>query len=116
MANRRSGEREAYWREQVERQSASGMNVREFCQERGLSEPSFYAWRRTLQQREQTTKGPAFVPVMLSPRLATSSSRITIELAGGRAVHLPETMAIERIVALLRGLEASVTEAREVTP
>ena len=108
MAKQRSGEREAFWREQVGRQAACGLSVRQFCEERRLSEPSFYAWRRTLKERDQ---GPAFVPVMLAPQVVSSGSRITIELRGGRVVHLSETMATERVVALLRGLEAG-----EVTP
>jgi hypothetical protein len=69
--------------------------------------PSFYAWRRTLAQRDQAIQAPGFVPVMIAPHIASSSSRITIELRGGRVVHLPETMATERVVALVRGLETS---------
>jgi transposase-like protein len=124
MANLRSGEREAFWRGEVASHTASGLSVRRFCQERGLSEPSFYAWRRTLQDRDQTAL-PEFVPVHLTPQASASptaasgapasSERITIELRGGRVVHLPETMATERLVALLRGLEAGVQEA-EVAP
>ncbi len=106
MAKQRSGEREAFWREQVRRQAASRLSVRRFCEEKGLSEPSFYAWRRTLAQRDQAVQVPEFLPVMIAPHVA-SSSRITIELRGGLVVHLPETMATERVVALLRGLEAN---------
>ena len=111
MAKERSRTREAFWREQVQRQRASGLNVRRFCQERGLSEPSFYAWRRTLAQRERVAATSQFVPVMLAPQVLGGGSRITIELRGGHVVHVPETMATERVVALLRGLVAS-----EVTP
>ena len=106
MAKRRSEEREAFWREQVRTHAASGLSVRRFCEAHGLSEASFYAWRRTLQQRDQpATTTPQFVPLMLSP--VASSGSITIELRGGRVVRLPETMATERLIALLRGLEAS---------
>lgn len=116
MAKRRSGEREVYWREQVQRHAASGLSVRQFCQENGLSEPSFYAWRRTLAERHQPAPASEFLPVMLAPHIASSSSRITLELRGGRLLHLPETIATERLVALLRGLEARTPEASEVKP
>lgn len=130
MATRRSSQREAFWRGEVGRQATSGLSVRRFCQERGLSEPSFYAWRRTLQERDQAAV-PAFLPVVVAPQANASPTsvsaalpsreRITIELRGGRVVHLPETMATERVVALLCGLEAvalegSRPEASEVTP
>jgi transposase-like protein len=49
---RRDGAKEAYWREQVERQVRSGLSVRAFCRERDLAENSFYAWRRELAVRD----------------------------------------------------------------
>ncbi len=53
MANtKRDGGREAYWRGVLRRQAASGQSVRGFCRLERLSEPSFYAWRRTLRERE----------------------------------------------------------------
>lgn len=110
MVNRRSGEREAWWRAQGERQTLSGLSGRRFCQANGLSEASFYAWRRRLPARA-AARAPEFVPLLLAAPVASSSSGITIELRGGRVVRLPETMATERVLALLRGLEAS-----EVTP
>ncbi len=106
MAKRRSEEREAFWREQVRTHAASGLSVRRFCEANGLSEASFYAWRRTLQQRDQpATTTPQFVPLMLSP-VVKSDTHITIELRGGRVLRLPGTMATERLIALLRGLYA----------
>jgi hypothetical protein len=70
-----------------------------------VSEPSLYAGRRTLAGAYQAGGESAFVPVMLVPP-AASGLRITIELRGGRLVHLPESMKTERVVELLRGLEA----------
>src|SRR5262245_49848001 len=107
MAKRWSGEREGFWREQVQRQVASGLSVRRFCEQRGLSEASFYAWRRTLARRDEAAAAAEFVPVMLAPHLGGGASRITIELRGGRVVQVPATMATERVVALLQGLEES---------
>jgi hypothetical protein len=36
----------------VERQRQGGRTVRAFCREQGISEPSFYAWRKELQRRD----------------------------------------------------------------
>ena len=53
MANqRRSVEKESYWRGQLERQSASGQSIRRWCRESGVSEPTFYVWRRELRKRD----------------------------------------------------------------
>lgn len=52
MARKKSGEKEARWREILERQAGSGLSVRSFCAVEGISEPSFYAWRRKLRTRK----------------------------------------------------------------
>jgi len=37
-----------FWQMAVEAWQAGGLSVRQFCKQEGLSEPSFYAWRRRL--------------------------------------------------------------------
>jgi hypothetical protein len=39
------------WVERIAAQQCSGMSVKQFCKERGLTECSFYAWRKRLQER-----------------------------------------------------------------
>lgn len=105
MTQRRSGQREAWWREQVQRYEASGLSVRRFCEESRLSEASFYAWRRTLRLRAREAQAATFVPVVVTP--PPMSGSLIIELRGGRKLHLPLAMSMDHVIALLRGLEAS---------
>ena len=42
---------ESRWRELVSRQAGSGISVRQFCAAEGISEPSFYSWRKRLSER-----------------------------------------------------------------
>jgi hypothetical protein len=49
---RRDAEKERFWRAAIRRQGGSGQSVRGFCRQEGLSEPSFYAWRRELKRRD----------------------------------------------------------------
>jgi hypothetical protein len=37
------------WRERIAEQGHSGLSVKQFCTERGLTEGSFYAWRKRLR-------------------------------------------------------------------
>ena len=69
----RSERKEREWRAIVERWAGSGMSVRAFCEERGLSEPSFYAWRRTLAARDRLAR-EQFVPVRIAPDSAPGSA------------------------------------------
>ena len=54
MVRRKSRERESHWRAILKRQSKSGLSVRKFCESERISEPSFYAWRRKLRDRENS--------------------------------------------------------------
>jgi transposase-like protein len=39
-----------YWSKLIAEQEASGQKVRPFCRERGITEPSFYYWRKRLRK------------------------------------------------------------------
>jgi transposase-like protein len=45
-------ERSAYWRERITEQERSGMSVQQFCKEKGITEQSFYVWRKRLRKQE----------------------------------------------------------------
>ena len=70
--NRRAGE----WAERIAAQQRSGITVKQFCKERGLTEYSFYAWRKRLQQT-----GPVrFALVDRSPRREERATEAALEL------------------------------------
>ncbi len=50
MARRKSEQKTSYWREVLARQAESGLSIRQFCIREGVSQPSFYAWRRKLPE------------------------------------------------------------------
>ena len=43
--------RREFWRQLIAKQQQSGVSVRALCQEQGLSEYSFYQWRKRLSQQ-----------------------------------------------------------------
>ena len=47
---RSNPELERAWRERISAWAASGQTARAYCRDHGLSQPSFYAWRRKLRQ------------------------------------------------------------------
>jgi transposase-like protein len=63
--HQRPGSKERFWRRMVRQWRRSGLSVRAFCRLHDLSEPSMYAWRRTLAQRDADTF--QFVPVEVVP-------------------------------------------------
>jgi transposase-like protein len=94
----RSPERERFWREAVAEHTRSGLSVRAFCADRGLSEPSFYAWRRELTQRGRMPAA-TFVPVQV-----VSDSIVEVVLPSRVVVRVPpatDATVVARLVAAL---------------
>jgi hypothetical protein len=54
MSELGSVEKAEFWRLAVDEQSVSGLSARAFCRRKGLSIPSFYAWRRKLRLTPQS--------------------------------------------------------------
>jgi len=100
----RGAEKEQFWRGQIEGQAASGLSAREWCQRGQLSEPSFYAWRRKLAQRDRersASVSPApsngFLPIRLT---ASAACNVELQLPSGLVIRVPvqETAALRTIL------------------
>jgi hypothetical protein len=105
--NQRRASQEQYWRAMVRRWHSSGLSVRAFCEEHGLAVPSFYAWRRTLAQRDSAVR---FVPVQVTPELeprtpaAGPTSGLELVLTAGRRLRIApgfDEATLRRLLALL---------------
>jgi len=63
------GDQEQFWRMAIETWQASGLSVRQFCLNEGLSEPSFYIWRKKLTggdtEQGSDDKSSAFIEVSM---------------------------------------------------
>jgi len=124
---RREGAKEKFWRKTLRGFAGSGQSVREFCQTRQLSEPSFYAWRRTLARRDAdrsraahpAVTAPAFLPIYLAGAgNAAGEVPFEIVLTGGHRIRLRppvDRAALSEIVAALQ-LARVAAEAGDASP
>ena len=92
------------WAERLARFHSDSHNVSAFCAAEGVSESSFYAWRRRLAPPVPPTvvNAPAVVPLRITPSPATP---IELALPSGAVVRFPADTRPERIAVVLRGLE-----------
>jgi hypothetical protein len=129
---RRDRGKEKYWRRLLGQWRRSGLSGREFCAEQGLSEASFYAWRREIARRDQeaaattaaattaaaTTAAarpqqsqaaqlPAFVKVMVAADADASSAVSVIEVVvrEGRLLRVRPGFDADLFRQLVRLLE-----------
>jgi|SRR6516162_2431564 len=86
----RSKTKEQFWRAKVQQWRGSGQSVRAFCTKQRLSEPSFYAWRRTFARRDAATVQFAPVHIVPDPTSHTTAEGSTtgLELVLGRSRRL----------------------------
>ena len=101
---KREGSKAEQWREVIGRQAESGLSVRAFCRQAGVREPSFYAWRRRLAEREaaaaETKAAPGFVRAIVEDP-PPGDQPIVLRLASGAVLHLPTATPIAQVAELV---------------
>jgi hypothetical protein len=91
------------WAERIAAQQRAGISVKQFCKEQGLTEYSFYAWRKRLQQT-----GPVrFALVDRNPRRQERAVGAPLELvlATGERLHISagvDAATLRTVLDLLR--------------
>jgi hypothetical protein len=122
---RRDAEKERRWRRLEKEWRSSGLSVREFCDWQALSEPSFYAWRRELAQRdrERSSRGarsttgpvgalpkPSFLPVQVVAEGAADSCAqacLEVQLPTGVRLRIPAGFDPQTLAQVLAALETN---------
>jgi hypothetical protein len=104
----RDASKERFWRRMLRQWRCSGLSARKFCQQRGLSQPSLYAWQRTIAKRDAQTVH--FVPVQVLPQEkptgtgGANASGLELLLKGGRILRIGPAFdepTLKRLLALL---------------
>ena len=117
MAKKRSEEKQRYWRSVLQRQAGSGMCIARFCRSEGVSEPSFYWWKRALGEGKAKAKrakrsgarrtagrisgtSASFVPVQITEELRPAT--IQVVWPNGLSVQVPAECAPAEVQAVLQ--------------
>jgi len=100
----RDHQKERFWRTMLQRWRQSGLSVRHFCVQHGLAQPSFYAWRRTLAQRDALQFVPVRVAADAPPAATTEPTALELLLDGPRRLRIGpgfDGPTLQRLLALL---------------
>ena len=98
-ANRKADE----WAERIAAQQRGGMSVKQFCKEQGLTEYSFYAWRKRLQ--ESAPVRFALVERSVRRQERTAEPALELVLATGERLRIGagvDTATLRTVLDLLR--------------
>jgi len=124
MGRKPSQSTEAVWRDRLARFHKSSLTVKEFCLQEGVSDPSFYQWRKRLDGgrrgarrtrrsgggRTKTIKPLSFMPVKVSRSGDAADSLFSsgfaeVELPSGVRIRVPAAQPEALRVAILTGNE-----------
>lgn len=112
MARRRGDPAlERQWRERVALWRASGLSIRAFCRQRGLTEPTFHYWKRELPTRDQAPAKSASAPPKFVPLTVLPSATLTVEVRcpSGHVMCLP-SCEVSAFASLFAALNPPISE------
>lgn len=99
----RASNRAEYWRRLLAEQEQGGGRIREFCQRHGVSEHSFYAWRKRLGRETPVT----FALVETNRAASAVPDMIEVALITGERLRIPcEAQALRVVLSVLREARA----------
>ena len=90
------------WAMLIQECNNSGLTKRAFCQQRGISEKSFYYWLRKLRSQMAEAAGPQLV--QLEPTVI-SDDMLQIQYRGAE-LKLSAGVDIDAVAALLRSIQS----------
>ena len=90
------------WAMLIQECNSSGLTKREFCQQRGISEKSYYYWLRKLRNQIAISSAPQLV--RLDPGSLTDDV-LQIRYRGSE-LKLPSNVDMDAVAVLLRSLQA----------
>jgi len=95
------------WHQIIEGQRSSGLTVAAYCRDRGVTEGSFYTWKRRLRSPAKSNRSSAPVFVEVKPPSASAVGAIEICLRGERRLLVRRGFDPDLLMALVRTLEAT---------
>jgi hypothetical protein len=96
--------RSEHWRERIVQQERSGLSVQRFCAEQGLSEQSFYVWRKRL--RNQQPMRFALVETEAAQRQVATEAGLELVLATGERLRISAGVDLTVLRGVLEVLRA----------
>ena len=90
------------WAMLIQECNNSGLTKREFCQQRGISEKSFYYWLRKLRGQMAEAAGPQQVPLDSVP---VAEDMLQIQYRGAE-LKLPADVDMDAVAALLHSIQS----------
>ena len=121
MSRKVSDERKQFWRDLIERQPRSGLSIVRFCADAGISQNTFYVWKKRLltatqhdratpprrKHRRKKAVAKSLVPVRVIPDVGhqpPTAKAIEVDWPNGVALRIPvgcDSQTLREVFGLL---------------
>ncbi len=98
---KRDGSRREFWRYLIHQQARSGQQVRAFCSEHGVTEQSFYGWKKRLSGEAPVS----FALVATDGAGGKREAPLELDLGSGQRLRIPcgvDGATLRTVLAVLR--------------
>ena len=112
MGRKRGSGAETVWRERLARFQRSDLTVAEFCRREGVSDPSFYQWRKRFQQERRPPEQPGRQDrVTTAEKKAGRFVPLTVSGLNTAEIELPSGITVRVPVASTEALRTAILAA-----
>lgn len=94
------------WRQIIDGHQSSGLTVAAYCLDRGITQGSFYTWKRRLRSPAKPNRLPKPAFVEVTPPRAGTAGTIEVCLRGERHLLARRGFDRELLIELIRTLES----------
>ena len=94
------------WRQIIDGQQSSGLTVAAYCLDRGITQGSFYTWKRRLRAPAKPNRLPKPAFVEVTPSRAGTAGTIEVCVRGERHLLARRGFDRELLIELIRTLES----------
>ena len=98
---KRDGSRRDFWRELIHQQAQSGRQVRALCSEHGVTEQSFYGWKKRLSGETPVS----FALVATDGSGGKQEAPLELDLGSGQRLRIPcgvDAATLRTVLVVLR--------------
>ncbi len=102
------------WTDRFRRFEQSNQTVARFCQDEGVSQPSFYSWKKKLREFTPASGGSQFQPVHLTSSSGLTARQETI-VRLGRDIEIELGSDLSIVESIVKQLLVAADQAANAT-
>ena len=106
ITEERAATKSDQWGERIAEQTRSGVSVKQFCKERGLTECSFYAWRKRLRKQQEPVRFALVEREAAARHESVTEARLELVLASGARLRIGAGVDSTTLRTVLEALRA----------